>query len=99
MTKLYLMSDEKIRNENGRKNEKETKKWKGNQIGNEGAKSLSESLKINTSLTELYLESDEKGEEMKRMNKEIMKKCAGNRISEETKKLLGIWWQQYCSLL
>ena len=36
------------------------KKWKGNQIGNEGAKSVSESLKINTSLTTLNLGSDEK---------------------------------------
>ena len=34
--------------------------WIGNQIGYEGAKSLSESLKINTSLTTLDLGSDEK---------------------------------------
>ena len=37
-----------------------TMKWIGNQIGDEGAKSISESLKINTSLTTLYLWSDEK---------------------------------------
>ena len=39
---------------------KEMKKWIGNQIGDEGAKTISESLKINTSLTELNLWSDEK---------------------------------------
>ena len=36
------------------------KKWIDNRIGDEGAKSLSESLKINTSLTTLDLWSDEK---------------------------------------
>ena len=44
--------------------EKKTKrndKWIDNQIGDEGAKTISESLKINTSLTTLFLESDEKG--------------------------------------
>ena len=35
-------------------------KWIGNQIGNEGAKTIGESLKINTSLTSLNLVSDEK---------------------------------------
>ena len=35
-------------------------KWTGNEIGNEGAKSIAESLKINTSLTELYLHRDGK---------------------------------------
>ena len=30
-----------------------------NDIGDEGARMISESLKINTTLTELYLESDE----------------------------------------
>ena len=38
--------------------------WKGkgtdNEIGDEGARSISESLKINTSLTTLNLRSDEK---------------------------------------
>ena len=36
------------------------KKWIDNQIGNEGAKTISESLKINTSLTKLDLSCDEK---------------------------------------
>ena len=39
---------------------KRNEKWIDNQIGDEGAKRISESLKINTSLTELNLESDEK---------------------------------------
>ena len=34
--------------------------WVGNKIGYEGAKAISESLKINTSLTELDLHGDEK---------------------------------------
>ena len=44
------------------------KKWIDNGIETEGAKSLSESLKINTSLTELDLGGDEKirNERMKR---------------------------------
>ena len=62
-TKLDLSGDEKIKNEKERRNEKkweEMKKWIGNQIGYEGAKAISESLKINTSLTSLILWSDEK---------------------------------------
>ena len=38
----------------------EKKKWIGNKIGYEGAKTISESLKINTSLTSLGLSGDEK---------------------------------------
>ena len=41
-----------------RRNEKE--EWIDNQIGDEGAKAISESLKINTSLTSLDLRCDEK---------------------------------------
>ena len=44
----------------GEKEWKEMKNEKGNEIGDEGAKTISESLKINTSLTSLYLWSDEK---------------------------------------
>ena len=36
------------------------KLWIGNEIGDEGAKTISESLKINTSLTTLDLGGDEK---------------------------------------
>ena len=39
---------------------KRMKKRIGNKIGDEGAKTISESLKINTSLTSLYLGGDEK---------------------------------------
>ena len=36
------------------------KQWTGNSIGAEGAIAISESLKTNTTLTELYLWSDDK---------------------------------------
>ena len=39
-------------------NEKHNLKWIGNGIGDEGAKSLSESLKINSTLTILNLSSN-----------------------------------------
>ena len=35
------------------------KKWTGNKIGDSGASAISESLKINTTLTELDLSCDE----------------------------------------
>ncbi len=41
-------------------NNKNEMKWIDNEIGNEGVKILSEVLKINTSLTSLNLERDEK---------------------------------------
>ncbi len=34
------------------------KKWTGNNVGDEGANKISESLMINTTLTELYLYSN-----------------------------------------
>jgi len=40
-------------------NENERNKWTGNAIGDEGASNISESLKVNTTLTELYLGGDE----------------------------------------
>ena len=45
------------------------KKWIVNEIGDEGAKAISESLKINTSLTELNLYGDEKIRKCKREKK------------------------------
>ena len=48
---------------------KRNEKWVGNQIGSEGAKTISESLKINTSLTELYLDCDEKDKKWKEREK------------------------------
>ena len=76
MTSLNLGGDEKIRNKNKRIEMKmKWKKWIGNQIGDEGSQAISETLKINTSLTTLSLLSDEmirnekKREEMKWKNK------------------------------
>ena len=43
-----------------KKERKWNEKWIGNQMGDEGAKRISESLKINTSLTKLNLACDEK---------------------------------------
>ena len=43
----------------GEKEWKEMKNEKGNEIGDEGAKRISESIKINTSLTSLNLGCDE----------------------------------------
>ena len=40
-------------------NENEMNKWTGNKIGDSGANKISESLKVNTTLTELHLYSDE----------------------------------------
>ena len=40
-------------------NENEMNKWTGNEIGDEGASKISESLKVNSSLTELDLFGDE----------------------------------------
>ena len=51
------------------------KKWVDNEIGDEGAKRISESLKINTSLKSLELYSDEK--EMKRKRENKMKRNEG----------------------
>ena len=69
MTKLDLRSDEKMMKW---KREKELKKWKkriDNKIGTEGAKTISESLKINPSLALLNLKGDEKDKKWKRENK------------------------------
>ena len=50
------------KNKNGKRegNENERNKWTDNEIGAEGANKISESLKVNTSLTVLILGSDEK---------------------------------------
>ena len=49
----------KNKNEKWEGNENEMNKWTGNRIGDEGASKISESLKVNTTLTKLDLESDE----------------------------------------
>ena len=52
--------DREIEIEGEREREREKGRWIDNEIGDEGAKSISESLKINTSLTTLDLGGDEK---------------------------------------
>ena len=49
----------KNKNEKEKVNENEMNKWTENDIGDEGASKISESLKVNTTLTELNLNSDE----------------------------------------
>jgi len=49
------------KNKNGKRegNENEMNKWTGNEIGDEGANKISETLKVNTTLTKLDLGGDE----------------------------------------
>ena len=49
------------KNKNGKRegNENEMNKWTDNKIGDSGANKISESLKVNTTLTKLDLGSDE----------------------------------------
>ena len=49
----------KNKNEKREGNENEMNKWTGNWIGDEGANKISESLKVNTTLTVLNLYGDE----------------------------------------
>ena len=63
------------------------KKWIGNQIGDEGAQAISESLKINTSLTTLNLGSDKKIRNEKDRRNE--KKWIGNEIGYEGAKAIS----------
>ena len=62
------------------------KEWIVNQIGDEGAKSLSETLKINTSLTSLGLIGDEKIRNEERRNE--MKELIDNQIGNEGAKTI-----------
>ena len=71
LTKLNLYCDEIWKNEWNNNNEMNVKErewikiemiiniWTDNKVGNEGARMISEALKINTTLTVLNLESDE----------------------------------------
>ena len=64
--------------------------WVGNKIGDEGAKTISESLKINTSLTTLHLSGDEKiRNEKKRTKWNEMKEWIGNQIGSEGAKRIS----------
>ena len=62
---------------------KELKEWIGNEIGDEGAKAIGESLKINTSLTSLDLYGDEKI----RNEKQRMKMKRGERMNREPNRI------------
>ncbi len=67
------------------------KKWTDNQIGDEGASAISESLKINTTLTELYLYGDEirnKNEKTKEKRKMKSKQKNEQTTILEMKELL-----------
>ena len=56
--------------ERNRKKEKEENEWwTVNQIGDEGAKAISEAMKINTTLTELNLTGDDKRGKRKKSEK------------------------------
>ena len=70
-------------------------KWTANKIGDEGAKKISESLMINTTLTKLNLNSDDNIIKnikiMKNRFLNIFILWIGNSISYETEKALGIW--------
>ena len=64
--------------------------WIVNQIGDEGAKTISESLKINTSLTTLYLWGDDKiRNENERWNEKWNEKWIGNEIGYEGAKAIS----------
>ena len=67
LTELYLFSEDKIMKMKIEIGERELEKliWTDNNIGAEGAKTISESLKINTTLTGLELGSDDKIMKMK----------------------------------
>ncbi len=61
------------------------KKWTGNDIGDEGARKISESLKINTTLTQLNLECNWNNATIVKMdsNKEWCFLWTGNDIGDE----------------
>ena len=53
--------------------------FKGNEIRDEGAKALSEMLKVNQALTSLDLSSEEEGEKMKEKSQEMEKRTMNDR--------------------
>ena len=73
-----------------RMRKKRMKKWIVNQIEHEGAKTIGESLKINTSLTELDLGSDEKiRNKREKMKWSEMKEWIDNQIGNEGAKTIS----------
>ena len=61
----------------------------GNKIGVEGAQSMSEMLKVNTTLTCLGLESDE---ERKEKGEEKGERMTDNPIGDGGKKIVRVAW-------
>ena len=73
-----------------KKDRNENEKWIVNYLGTEGAKTISESLKVNTSLTELNLGCDEKiRKEKERTKWKEMKKWIDNEIGTEGAKTIS----------
>ena len=63
---LYWIWILKIKKEKQRKGKQKMNEWIGNNIGDEGAKKISEALMINTTLTELNLYCDDKDRKTKK---------------------------------
>ena len=53
-----------------------------NGIGDEGAKAVSEMMKVNSTLTELYLESEEERKEREEKEKKNDRQCDWSRRSK-----------------
>ena len=66
-------------------------KWTANNIGSEGANKISESLKINTTLTQLNMYGNW-NTATNRNDFDTICFFTDNKISDKTKKALGIWW-------
>ena len=63
-----------------------------NGIGAEGAKAMSEMLKVNTTLTTLNLEGEEERKEREEKERERM---TGNEIGDEGKKMVSDTWDSH----
>ena len=65
LTELNLESEDEKRERDGERRKRMT----GNEIGDEGAKTMSEMLKVNTALTSLNLRGEEERKERKEKRK------------------------------
>ena len=63
---------------NGKEKKEENEYWTDNKIGAEGAKAISETMKINTTLTSLDLGGDDKIEKERNRKKERKRKWIMN---------------------
>jgi len=74
-------------------NENERNKWTDNRIGDSGASKISESLKVNTTLTELDLRGDDK--EKNEKEKEMKMKWTNEQVTKwemkEQTRLVNHW--------